>query len=100
MKIFLYTLLFFFLVMQICFAQWFWQNPLPQGNWLSSVCFVDENIGTAVGEDGTILRTSDGGSTWNSQLSGTTTFLNDVFFIDAKYPFLLYKQKHFATLIR
>ena len=28
---------------------WFWQNPLPQGNWLNDVSFTDANTGTAVG---------------------------------------------------
>ncbi|MCK4548296.1 MAG: hypothetical protein KAW17_12745, partial [Candidatus Eisenbacteria sp.] len=42
---------------------WFWQNPLPQGNSLSDVCFTDANTGTAVGAIGTILRTTDGGAT-------------------------------------
>ena len=40
---------------------WFWQNPLPQGDTLSGVSFVDANTGTAVGGGGTILRTTDGG---------------------------------------
>jgi hypothetical protein len=26
-------------------AQWFWQNPLPQGNTLNSVDFIDANKG-------------------------------------------------------
>src|SRR6266849_268151 len=46
---------------------WFWQNPLPQGNPLMAVSFVDANTGTAVGEYGTILRTTDGGATWTLQ---------------------------------
>ena len=42
---------------------WFWQNPLPQGNDLSSVHFVDEYVGWAIGKFGTIIRTTDGGQT-------------------------------------
>ena len=38
--------------------------------------------GTAVGYNGTILRTTDGGETWNSQASGTTVALNGVSFTD------------------
>lgn len=37
---------------------WFWQNPLPQGNTLSGVSFVDATTGTAVGRGGTVLRTT------------------------------------------
>jgi len=39
------------------------------------VSFIDENTGTAVGWSGTILRTTDGGATWTSQISGTTETL-------------------------
>ena len=29
---------------------WFWQNPLPQGNKLRAVHFVNATMGTAVGD--------------------------------------------------
>ena len=41
------------------FAQWFWQNPLPQGNTLTSVSYIDQNTGWAVGLKGTILKTTN-----------------------------------------
>ena len=55
-----------FLLQQSALTQegWFWQNPLPQGNDLNSICFIDANIGTAVGPGGTILRTTNGGVTF------------------------------------
>src|SRR5947207_1642864 len=62
---------------------WFWQNPLPQGNYLRPVSFTDANTGTVVGDSGTILRTTDGGATWKSQSSGTTNYLTGVSFTDA-----------------
>ena len=64
-------------------AQWFWQNPLPQGNDLWSVHFINSNTGWMVGEVGTILRTTDGGSTWENQVSGSKKMLRSVFFTDA-----------------
>jgi hypothetical protein len=51
--------------------------------WLNGVCFTDINNGTAVGNKGTILRTSDGGQNWISQSSGTTKYLCGVSFTDA-----------------
>ena len=45
--------------------------------------FTDANNGTAVGECGTILRTTNGGTTWTSQTSGTTNSLWGVSFTDA-----------------
>src|SRR5438128_710826 len=62
---------------------WFWQNPLPQGNFLHGVSFVDANNGTAVGDDGAIIRTTDGGHSWIIQSSGTTSGLYGVSFADA-----------------
>jgi len=51
---------------------------------LQSVSFTDANTGTVVGNGGIILRTTDAGATWVSQLSGTTETLFDVFFTDGK----------------
>src|SRR6266545_16156 len=51
-------------------GQWVWQKPLPQGNPLAAVSFTDPNNGTAVGEGGTILRTTNGGAHWTIQTSG------------------------------
>jgi len=45
-------------------AQWFWQNPLPQGNALYCVKFISSDVGWAVGIGGTILRTTNGGVTF------------------------------------
>jgi len=64
---------------------WFWQNPLPQGNDLTSVTFTDSSHGWAVGEAGTILATSDGGATWNGQSSGTNARLWAVAFTDPSH---------------
>jgi hypothetical protein len=64
-------------------AGWFWQNPLPQGNPLRGVSFTDANTGTAVGMWGTILRTTNGGSSWTRQSSGTINDLLGVSFTDA-----------------
>lgn len=50
---------------------------------LYAVSFSDNNIGTAVGDWGTIIRTSDGGETWEEQSSGVATHLRGVYFSDA-----------------
>ena len=51
--------------------------------YLRDVFFVDNQTGWAVGDDGVILRTSDGGTTWVTQTSGTTHDMRAVFFLDA-----------------
>ena len=63
---------------------WVWQNPLPQGDSLTDVCFADAAHGWAVGEFGTILATGDGGTTWTRQSSGTSVSLAAVSFADAQ----------------
>jgi photosystem II stability/assembly factor-like uncharacterized protein len=75
----------FLLLQPKIFSQegWYWQNPLPQGNTLYSSFFIDSDHGTAVGEFGTIIKTTNGGETWVSESSGTTNNLHNVFFTDA-----------------
>jgi photosystem II stability/assembly factor-like uncharacterized protein len=66
-------------------TRWVWQNPKPQGNTLYGVSFTNANTGTATGDNGTILRTTDGGNTWIIQTSGTTNTLYGVCFIDVNH---------------
>ena len=47
-----------------------------------SVFLTDATTGIAVGNTGTILRTTDGGTTWTPQTSGTTNNLTCVYFSD------------------
>jgi hypothetical protein len=51
---------------------------------LDAVSFTDANNGTATGDVGTILRTTNSGATWVAQSSGTTALLYGVSFTDAK----------------
>ncbi|MFH1003906.1 MAG: T9SS type A sorting domain-containing protein [Bacteroidota bacterium] len=62
-------------------AQWTEQTSGTTDD-LYSVYFTDDDTGYAVGENGTILETSDGGSNWEEQESGTTDDLHSVYFID------------------
>lgn len=52
-------------------------------NSLAGVSFVNTSTGTAVGDGGTILRTTNGGTNWTGQTSGTALNLNGVSFTDA-----------------
>src|SRR2546423_1941902 len=55
---------------------WLWQNPLPQGNAINAVRFAsDKRHGWAVGSDGAILRTDNGGFAWEAQGSPVVTTL-------------------------
>ncbi len=81
MKKFLILFIYLFIISNT-HAQWFWQNPLPQGNPLTSICFIDENTGWVVGTGGTIMKTTDGGAIWENQNSGTEEYLISAQFVD------------------
>jgi len=64
------------------FPQWTNLNPVPNGNTLRSVFFIDDNTGWMVGSDGFIIKTTNAGVDWIEQISGTTTYLKSVEFVD------------------
>jgi len=53
---------------------WEWGNPTPQGNTVRALDFVGAR-GYAAGDFGTVLRTDDGGATWNGLPSGVSAQL-------------------------
>ena len=71
----------------------FYEQPMVQQHWntqsagitknLHGVCFTNANNGTMVGDDGTILHTSNGGTKWIAQSSGTNEDLFESLFIDS-----------------
>ncbi len=71
---------------QVGSSGWQWGNPLPQGNTLRSISFAGAD-GYAAGDFGTLLHTTDGGTTWSGLLSGTFTNLTEVQAIDAQAVF-------------
>ena len=62
---------------------WVWLYPSTQGYDLHSVAFTDADTGTAVGDYGTILRTTDGGAHWVAQWGNTRRALMGVAFRNA-----------------
>src|SRR3954447_11967001 len=67
---------------QVGSSGWQWGNPLPQGNTVRSMSFVGET-GYAVGDFGTLLQTTDGGSTWTCLPAGTFSALTELQTLDA-----------------
>ncbi len=67
-------------MISICVSQqtpWEWVNPLPQGNPLNGVWVISQDSVAAVGSYGTVVRTSNGGLTWQVEPTsgGITTQL-------------------------
>src|SRR4051812_15702465 len=65
---------------QYPFRGWQWQNPLPQGNSINSIKFAnDKRRGWAVGGDGVVLTTNNGGFEWDEQISSANTTLYSIY---------------------
>jgi len=63
----LYISLLIFLLPINMFAQWEWQNPLPQGNSLLDIQVFDSENAIAIGRMGTVIKTTNGGENWTVQ---------------------------------
>lgn len=61
---------------------WYLQTSGTVNN-LNNVKFVNPTTGTAVGQSGTILKTTNSGTNWSSQSSGTSNHLFGVYFVSA-----------------
>jgi photosystem II stability/assembly factor-like uncharacterized protein len=57
--------------------------------WLRAVFFLDQKLGWAVGSKGTILRTVDGGLTWQTRPAFGKDIVRDIFFLDAQNGWLV-----------
>jgi photosystem II stability/assembly factor-like uncharacterized protein len=55
------------------FSNWAWQNPLPQGNRLGRVSCPSANACAAVGSNGSLITTTNGGAGWSLQNTNANT---------------------------
>ncbi len=65
-------------------AQWYQQHSGTTSH-LHSVFFINENIGWACGNEGVIIKTTNGGEDWFEQNSTTTEDLKEILFVDENY---------------
>jgi len=59
-----------------------WTEQLRDMEYYRSICFVNDDIGWAVGNGGAMVRTVDGGENWDPIESGTSSSLFSVWFLD------------------
>ena len=78
----LYILLVTLFVVNGANAQWIYQNSGTFKS-LNAVYLSDNNNGCIVGDSGTILRTTNGGTDWTPQQAGTFESLYSISFPDA-----------------
>ena len=64
------------------------------GNELTFTTSKDTRTGYAVGEGGTILKTTNGGSTWTPLVNGINYNFHSVYFIDANTGFVVGDEGH------
>lgn len=94
-KLFIFSTL---MLLNLCFIEsyaqdWVKQEPYPTFNHLFGVSFPSENIGYIVGDNGTLLKTTDAGVTWSQlyiypeqtthQLSNVNFLSDDVGYVAA-----------------
>lgn len=65
--------------------------------WLHAIYFLDEKQGWIVGSRGTLLKTSDGGETWQTQKNPITDNLRDVYFTDAQNGWILCERNIYLS---
>ena len=82
-------------------SDWIWQNPLPQGNDLFQVNMIDQNLTYAIGNGGTVMKSSDGGVTWTILNTGTTKNLRQAKFLQNGLGYALgYAQGAGSSIIK
>ena len=88
-------LLIFLVLIKSVLSQAKWEMilpPSPTSNQLVSLDFIDETTGWAVGEYGTILKTTDGGETWRLIEIPQLDYLTDVYFPTASVGYIVGKD--------
>jgi len=65
----------------LVFSQWIMQNSNTSSS-LTDIHFIDNNIGVSAGTSGTVLKTDNGGQTWQLLQSNTSVSFNSVYGLD------------------
>ena len=91
-------ILFLFLILTLNInAQW---NNISSNttNHLRDIVFTSATTGYIVGDNGTILKTTDSGNTWNSIYSDVSKNFKSIIFIDDNYGFAITQNQLLKTI--
>lgn len=81
MRNLLLAIVFLFIISSQSFSQWFPQNSGTTNRFMTCF-FLDDNLGWAAGNLGTIVKTTNGGQNWSTQSISTTDHVHSIFFND------------------
>ena len=66
---------------------------------MGQLCFVNDSTGWAAGAEGLLLKTSNGGETWNEQTTFTSRKINALWFLNEMNGWLVGDQGIVSTTI-
>ena len=76
-----------------CTAQWIELNvENPIASYFTDVYAISPDVVIVVGANGTILQTTDGGTTWKQKISGTSKVLKKIRFSNANVGYIIGDQ--------
>jgi photosystem II stability/assembly factor-like uncharacterized protein len=87
-------ILFLHLDFQFLSAQWIKQSPIPTGQDITGVCFVNPETGWIFGGNGTVLRTNDGGITWTDQSLPSGDMISCGLFLDLNHGWIALSDEY------
>lgn len=85
---FILVLIFFYSSNLLSQGSWIEQSS-GTGRYLNDVHFVNSSTGWCTGENGIILKTTNGGGVWTNQQSNTTEYFRSVFFINSNLGWIV-----------
>ncbi|RPI15331.1 MAG: T9SS C-terminal target domain-containing protein [Ignavibacteriae bacterium] len=104
MKKLVYTSLLLFLLIfsskENLYSQfgWYWSYPNPVGSHLEDVFFINVNTGYAVGWNGSIIKTTNGGINWIQTEIGTNFFCNSVYFTSLDTGYIAISNNNYPSI--
>lgn len=81
-----------FINLPMCAQDYWVALPKPTHTDLRRVCFLDSIQGWVAGEQGAILKTTNGGETWLQQFSRPANSIRDLFMLDSRFGWAVTTQ--------
>lgn len=78
-------------------AQWSWSHPEPSGNSLTHISFINNSTGWLAGLGGSVLKTTNGGSSWTVQFAGHLNNIKGISFPDSLNGYMAAESDLYAT---